>query len=343
MKPKKDKKPRSRSPPPHVFYVLSSEQFPAQSLVVQGAEAERAGFDGVWMSDHFQPWQPNEGHSAAAWPTIAALTQRTTRVMMGTGVTCPTFRYRPAVVAQVWASLSALAPGRIFLGMGSGERLNEGAAGGGWAPYNERADRLVEAVEIIRALWTGKNVKIEGRYWNVEGKLYDPPPRPVPLYIAAGGPKSARLAGRYGDGLITGTDSLTNPDFMKAWREGVREAGRDAHALPIVVEHFAVVGDEGEARKAAEMWRFIPKAWEPGFHDNVSPASIQRRAERKVKIGDVTEHWAVSADPHAHVGAIRKLGELGATHVVVHVPMPDHSLAIDFFGKKVLPELRGGT
>jgi F420-dependent hydroxymycolic acid dehydrogenase len=328
---------------PHVYYVLSSEQFTASQLVQFGAEAERAGLEGVWTSDHFQPWQPNEGHAGFAWVTLAALTQRTSRIMLGTGVTCPFFRYRPAVVAQAWASLSMLAPGRVFLGVGAGENLNEGAAGGGWGPYDERASRLIEAVRIIRALWRGDHVRIEGQFWNVDGKLYDPPPSYIPLYIAAGGPKSARVAGLHGDGMIMSASSLkTDPSIKAAWKEASQGAGKKPSAEPIIVEHWAVVGDEEEARDAARKWRFLPKAWKSGFFDNISPSEIQTKAEKELALEDVIKDWTVSTDPRVHGDAIDNLAELGATHVVVHVPTPNQSEAIDFFGREVLPAMRTG-
>jgi TAT-translocated FGD2 family F420-dependent dehydrogenase len=328
---------------PAVFYVLAHEQFTPPELVEQGVAAERAGFDGVWASDHFQPWQVNEGHAGFAWVTLAALTQRTTRISFGTGVTCPTFRYRPAVVAQAWASLSHLAPGRVFLGLGAGENLNEGAAGGGWGPYAERASRLVEAVGIIRGLWTGEHQHVEGRVWNVDGKLYDPPTSKIPIYIAAGGPKSARLAARYGDGLITGASLLKdNAELKSAWEAGLRESGKERGSQSILVEHWAVVGGDTEARAAAEKWRFTPRAWEHGFYDNVSPSDIQKRSEAEIDLESVYKSWVVSTNPQDHVDAIRELAEKGATHIVVHVAMPNQLEVIDFFGKEVLPVMREG-
>ena len=322
---------------PIVYYVLASEQFTVPELVEYGHAAELAGFQGVWSSDHFQPWQDNEGHSGSAWVTLAALTQRTSRIALGTGVTCPIFRYRPAVVAQAWASLSQLAPGRVFLGLGSGERLNEGAAGGGWASYEERASRLIEAVKMIRALWTGEPVRMEGRFWDVDGRLYDPPVSPIPIYIAAGGPKSARTAGVYGDGLITGAATLKrNPGIRAAWEEGVRESGRLPSAEPVIAEHWAMVGGEEEAREAAARWRFVPNAWKAGYFDNASPVEIRARAEEEVPLERVLEDWTVSSDPRVHRAAIRELGELGATHVVVHVAAPNQLQVIDFFGREVL-------
>src|SRR5438477_8768705 len=162
---------------PHIGYVLSDEQFPITQLVELGAAAERAGFDAVWSSDHFQPWQDNEGHSAFAWLTLAAVGQRTRNVIMGTGVTVPIYRYRPAIVALGFASLGQLYPGRVFLGVGTGEAINEEAATGEWAAYPERAERLAEAITVIRKLWTGDVINHQGKYYTLKvAKLYDLPP-----------------------------------------------------------------------------------------------------------------------------------------------------------------------
>src|SRR6202012_3233472 len=154
-----------------------------------GAGAEDAGFDLLATSDHFQPWQTNERHAGQAWVTLGALGQRTRRIWMGPTVTCPTLRYNPAVVAQAFASLSVLYPGRIFLGVGSGEALNEEAAVGSWPKWTERSERLIEATDIIRQLWTGQQVGHKGNYYNVNARLYDPPPQPIPILMAANGPK----------------------------------------------------------------------------------------------------------------------------------------------------------
>lgn len=341
-KSERRKATRNESHRPHVYYVLSSEQFPLPELVQYGVLAEKAGFDGVWTSDHFQPWQPNEGHSSYAPITLAAVSQRTSRIIMGTGVTCPSFRYRPAIVAQAWASLSNLAPGRVFLGLGAGENLNEGAAGGGWAAYGERASRLIEAVNIIRALWTGSHVKMKGQFWNVNGRLYDPPSSPIPVYIAAGGLNSARIAGRYGEGLIAGAGDFKNdPGLKTAWEEGVRAKGGNPRKESIVVEHWVVVGGEREARAAAQKWRFLPRAWQKGFFDNISPSDIQTRAEREIPLETVTENWTVGRSPRTHIDAIEELADLGATHVVVHCASPNQRKVISFFGRKVLTRLLG--
>jgi F420-dependent hydroxymycolic acid dehydrogenase len=326
---------------PQIFYDLASEQFTSPELVELGELAERANFDGVWTSDHFQPWQTNQGHCAAAWVTLAALTQRTSRVMMGTGVTCPSFRYNPAVIAQVWANLSLLSPRRLFLGLGSGEKLNEGAAGGGWAAYEERMARMAESIEIIRKLWTGEEVDLRGKFWNVEGKLYDPPSEKIPIYIAAGGPKSARLAGKYGDGLVLGASTLRkNHEVKSAWEEGARDAGKDPKLMPIVVEHWAIVGDEKDAKAPAQKWQFIPRAWEHGYFDSINPIDIENKAKVEIPLEKVYEDWAVSKEPGEQENAICDLHLLGATHVVVHVPTENQKEVIDFFGSKVIPSIK---
>src|SRR6202034_1909249 len=181
-----------------VGFMLAHEQFTVPQVIDIGVSAEQAGFDLLATSDHFQPWQANEGHSGEAWATLGALSQRTQRVWMGTTVTCPTFRYNPAVVAEAFATLASLAPGRIFLGLGSGEALNEQAATGSWPKWPERSERLVEAAEIIRKLWTGEQISHHGKYYDLDAKLYDPPTEPVPLLMAANvGPKAMRRSGQY--------------------------------------------------------------------------------------------------------------------------------------------------
>jgi len=325
---------------PNIGYVMSDEQFPITRLVEIGAAAERAGFDAVWSSDHFQPWQDNEGHSAFAWLTLAAVGQRTQRVIMGTGVTVPTYRYRPAIVAQGFASLGQLYPGRVFLGVGTGEAINEQAATGEWGGYAERADRMVEAIEIIRKLWTGEVIDYQGKYYTlVSAKLYDLPSQPVPIYVAAGGKHSMRLAGQWGDGLITDSGSALKPELRSAFEEGARSAGKDPAKMPIIAEAWAIVGNEDEARKYAELWRFAPRSYK-NYTDNPDPRDIQRLAERDVPLEEVYQGWTVSEDPKVHIDALKRLIDGGLTTLFVHSPQEDQQMVIDFFGKQVLPALR---
>jgi alkanesulfonate monooxygenase SsuD/methylene tetrahydromethanopterin reductase-like flavin-dependent oxidoreductase (luciferase family) len=189
---------------------------------------------------------------------------------MGTTVTCPTLRYNPAVVAEAFATLSQLYPGRVFLGVGSGEALNEQAATGAWPKWQERWDRLIEGMTIIRQLWTGENVSFKGKYYTVEAKLYDPPPKPIPLLTAANGKKSMRLAGQHGDGLVSDPQSWKK--WKSEWEAGARDAGKNPADMPVLIEHYAVVGDQAAAKQAAEYWRFGPKAWK-SLYDVRDPAA----------------------------------------------------------------------
>lgn len=320
-----------------IGYMLAHEQFAVPELIGIGAAAAQAGFDLLATSDHFQPWQANEGHSGEAWVTMAAMGGQVGEAWMGTTVTCPTLRYSPAVVAEAFASLSLLYPGRIFLGVGSGEALNEQAATGIWPDWQERWDRLIEAIEIIRALWTGRRVTHRGKYYAVDARLYDPPAAPIPILTAANGRKSMRLAGQYGDGLIT--DPLTWSKYKAQWQAGARDAGKDPDIMPVLIETFVVVGGESEAREAAELWRFIPKAFET-YYGIGDPAEIQARAEAEVSIEKIIASWTVGTEPELHIAGVRKLFESGATIVNIHAGQSDQKRVIDFYGEHILPALR---
>ena len=326
--------------PPLIGYVASHEQFAPSNLIEYAIAAEKAGFDALWASDHFHPWQDNQGHAAHAWITLAATGQRTERLLLGTGITCPIYRYNPAEVAHAFASLGVLYPDRIFLGVGTGEALNEVAAGGGWGPYRERAERLAEAITLIRRLWTEDWVSFQGRYYRLEGaKLYDKPPRPVPIYVAGAGPKSARLAGQYGDGWITDVPTLTRrKDVVQSFEEGARAAGKDPGAMPRLVEPFVIVGGRQEALEGARLWLF--HAIGQQVLDMSDPRQIQRYAEENSTPELEMEQWVISADPRAHLDAIKKLADAGATHVFVHSTQRDQPRFIDFYGREVLPALR---
>lgn len=323
-----------------IAYVLSHEQFSPPELIENGVAAERAGFDALWTSDHFHPWMDNQGHAGFAWATLAALGQRTS-VPLGTGVTCPSYRYNPAIVAQAFATLGVLYPGRVFLGVGSGEALNEAPSGGGWDEYTDRAERFVESVQLIRKLWSGEWVTHEGEHFRVkDAKLYDLPEQPVPIYMAASGPNSLREVGKHGDGLITDTKTAMSEELRQTLADGAREAGRELASMPVLVEQFVVVGGQKEAEKAARLWRFIPNAW-TDFVNNPDPRDIQRRAEAELSLEDVYSQWVVSEDPREHASAIRELLDAGVDQVYVHSGQMDQQRVIEFYGEKVLPLLQG--
>jgi TAT-translocated FGD2 family F420-dependent dehydrogenase len=320
-----------------IGFVLAHEQFTVPDLIRTGALASRSGFQLLATSDHLQPWQANEAHSGEAWITIGAMGAQAPEVWMGTSVTCPTIRYNPAVVAEAFATLSHLHPGRIFLGVGSGEALNEQAATGIWPAWRERWDRLIEAISIIRQLWTGEPVSHKGTYFSVDAKLYDTPVAPIPLFTAANGRKSMRLAGQHGDGLIT--DPLTWKKFRGEWENGARDAGKDPDTMPVMIEHFVVVGDETEALLAAEQWRFIPRAFKEYFNIR-DPEEIQRRAESDVQLDQLIKQWPASMDPEDHIAAIRQLFDSGVSIVNIHSGQADQAKVIDFYSSEVLPAFK---
>lgn len=322
---------------PQVGFQLASEQFTIPQLVELGIAAERAGFDLLAFSDHLQPWQANEGHSSQAWITMSAIGQRTNRIRMGTTVTCPTFRYNPAVVAEGFASLSLLYPNRIFLGVGSGEALNEEAAVGIWPAWPERSERLVEAAQIIRELWHGQQIDHSGKYYKVNARLYDSPSTPIPLLMAGNGPKAMHRCGQYADGLIT--DPKTWKEYKSEFQKGATDAGKNVISMPVFVEQYVVVGGEKELNEAAELWRFGPKAWKPYFNIR-DPKTIQQRADAEVPIEKVVEDWAIGTDPAVHVKALSELYQSGVTEVHIHSGQRDQARVIEFYGKEVLPLLR---
>jgi TAT-translocated FGD2 family F420-dependent dehydrogenase len=326
-----------------IGFVLAHEQFAVPELIQTGAAAARAGFQLLATSDHLQPWQANEAHSGAAWVTIGALGARAPSAWLGTSVTCPTMRYNPAVVAEAFATLSQLYPGRVFLGVGSGEALNEQAATGIWPAWRERWGRLIEAIALIRELWTGQSVAHQGTYFTVNAKLYDPPAAPIPLFVAANGKQSMRLAGRHGDGLIT--DPLSWRNFHSEWEKGAHDAGRNPAGMPVMIEHFVVVGDETDALLAAEQWRFIPKAFK-GYFNVRDPAEIQRRAESEIGLEQLTSQWPTSTDAEEHIAAIQELFDSGVSIVNIHSGQANQRKVIEFYADQVLPRfsqpMRGG-
>lgn len=324
---------------PTIGFMLAHEQFPVSELVQLGEAAEKAGFGLLATSDHLQPWQSNEAHAGEAWVTMGALSQRTTRVWMGPTVTCPTFRYNPAVVAEAFASLSMLTPGRIFLGVGSGEALNEQAAVGSWPNWVERSERLIEATGIIRQLWTGEQINHKGKYYTVNARLYDSPAKPIPLLMAANGPKAMRRAGEHGDGLIT--DPKTWKQHKGEFESAARAVGKDSSQMPVLVELFVVVGDENDAKESAELWRFIPKAFKT-YYNVREPQAILERANAELPLQQVYGDWPVSSNPEIHIKAVNELFESGVSIVNIHSGQPNQRRVIEFYGKEVLPKLKLG-
>jgi F420-dependent hydroxymycolic acid dehydrogenase len=317
---------------PGVGLVLGHEQFTTAQLVDQAEAAERAGFRYLWASDHLQPWQDNQGHSMFPWITLALVGQRTNHVPFGTAVTCPIYRYHPTTVAQAFASLAVLYPGRVFLGVGTGEGLNERAATTQFGPYRERHDRLVEAIQLIRQLWSGQRISFQGRYFQTNQlKIYDLPPSPPPIFVAAGGPKSAHLAGQYGDGWIAQAFELKDQKLVTAFNKGAHDSGRDPATLGKRAEMFAVVGDQNEITRAAELWRFTFDVGQP------NPVEIQRAAQAN-PLDKRIAGWTTGTDPAKHIAAVQAVLDTGATPFI-RFPQQNPLTAIDFYRNQVLPRL----
>lgn len=324
-------------------YKASAEQFGPRQLIDFAVEAEDLGFDSVWISDHFQPWRHTNGHAPFAFSWLGAVGERTKRIELGTSVLTPTFRYQPAVVAQAFGTLGVLNPGRMILGVGSGESLNEVAVSAiEWPAAKERLARLREAVHLIKRLWAEEFVTFEGEYYRTRNAtIYDRPEQPVPIYISAGGPVAAKFAGREGDGFICTSgkgDALYRDQLLPAVEEGAKAAGRDASTIERTIEvKVSFDTDHARAMSDTRIWAALalPAEDKVAIHD---PREMERKAE---SVADSAHRrWLVSSDPDEHVEQIRPYLELGFTHLVFHAPGDDQSRFLKLYAKEILPRLR---
>jgi coenzyme F420-dependent glucose-6-phosphate dehydrogenase len=329
--------------PLRVGYKASAEQFDPVTLLEFAVEAERTGLEIVATSDHFQPWVHEGGHSPAALPWLGAATARTSSATLGTSVLTPTLRYHPSIVAQAFATLGCLAPGRIFLGVGTGEAMNETPVTGGVFPgRKERRQRLAEAIELIRLLWSEERVDFEGRFYRTQrATVYDRPDEPVPIYVAAAGPLAAKLAGRAGDGFIctSGKDPSLYEELLGKVAEGASEAGRDPAAIRRMIE--IKVSYDRDAERVIENTYFwaalgLDQEQKEGIED---PIEMERVAREN--LDKAPRRFICSADPDEVVAKIRVYTELGFDELLLHAPGHDQSRFLAQFGEDVLPLLRG--
>lgn len=325
-------------------YKASAEQFAPRPLLDFSIAAEEKGFDSVVVSDHFQPWRHTDGHAPFSFAWLAALGERTKRVTLGTSVVTPTFRYQPAIVAQAMGTLGALYPGRVLLGVGTGESMNEvPVLGIEWPDSKERFARLKEAVILMKRLWTEDMVTHDGDYFHTRSAtIYDKPAQPIPLYIAASGESAARLAGRLADGLIVTSgkgEALYTETLLPAFADGAKKAGRDPGGLEKMIE--VKVSFDRDRQRALEDTRHwaalaLPAEDKVGVDD---PREMERRAAA-LPLEKAASRWLVSSDPDEHVEQIAKYAGYGFTHLVFHAPGPDQMRWLDQFGSQVLPKLR---
>ncbi len=332
----------SQSAPVRYGYKASAEQFPPQQLLDFSVEAERLGFEIVAVSDHFQPWRHHGGHAPMSMVWLAALGQATQRVTLTTSVLTPTLRYHPSVVAQAFATLGCLNPGRVVLGIGSGEAMNESPAIGiEWPKFKERSERLRESVELIRRLWTEERVTFEGKYYQTSNAtIYDLPERQIPIYIAAGGPKAASLVGEIGDGFIvtSGKGEELYHKLLAAMAEGATKAGRSAEDLTKSIEiKVSYDHDATYAKDACAPWAALAlTADEKGGTED--PIEMERLAEQAVDRAHT--RFIVSNDPEQVVEQIGFYVGLGFTDLVFHFPAEDQHRQMTQFSADVLPILR---
>ncbi len=323
-------------------YKASAEQFGPRELLELSVEAERAGLDAIAISDHFQPWRHDGGHGPAALPWLGALAASTSTATLGTSVLTPTLRYQPAVVAQAFATLALLAPGRVFLGVGTGEALNESPVTGDAFPaVKERRMRLQEAVRLIRALWTQERVDFEGEWYSTsKATIYDRPEEPVPIYIAASGPLAAKLAGREGDGMImtSGKDPGLYRELLDATREGAAKRDRDFEAIHKLIEiKVSYDRDRAVAHDACRPWAALALSGD-------EKAEIDDPLQMQAAAADAADRahtrFIVSDDPDEVVEAIRTYVDLGFDELLFHLPGDDQRHQLDAFTADVLPHLR---
>jgi coenzyme F420-dependent glucose-6-phosphate dehydrogenase len=324
-------------------YKASAEQFGPAQLADYAVLAEQAGFDSVFISDHFQPWRHDGGHAPAAIPWLGAVGARTERIILGTSVLTPSFRYHPAVVAQAFGTLGLMFPGRIVLGVGSGESLNEVPLGIEWPDMKERFARLKESVQLIQQLWREDRVTFAGTYFRTENAtVYDRPETPVPIYIGASGPAATRLAGRMADGFITTSGkprTLYADTLVPALAEGLEKAGRVAGDVDTLME-MKVSFDKDPERALADTRFWGALALTPEEKTGVEdPVEMQRLADA-LPIERVASRWIVSTDPEEHVRRAQEYLDLGFRHLVFHAPGPDQPRFLELYATEVLPRLR---
>jgi coenzyme F420-dependent glucose-6-phosphate dehydrogenase len=315
-----------------IGYTLSSEENDGPSLVRQAVRAEEAGFDFAGISDHFHPWIDRQGQSPFVWGVLGAISQATERLELITGVTCPTMRINPAIVAQAAATAASLLPGRFSLGVGSGENLNEHILGDRWPPVAVRQERLEEAIEVIRELWRGEMTTHRGRHYTVENaRLYSLPEQPPPLLVAVAGRRSVELAIRAGDGIV-GVAPLAQA--VERFHES---AGAEKPAYGQI--HVCWAAEESEARRTALEW------WPNGaisgsyFLELPLPSHFEEAVEL-VGEEEIASSIVCGPDPERHLAAIREYIDAGYDHVYVHQAGPDQDGFFDFYEREVLPALR---
>ena len=321
------------------WFAGSTEEFTPSQMLEQARAAEEAGFDGLGVSDHFAPWFP-DGHASQAWVYLGALGQVTTRPI-GTGVTPILHHYHPAVVAQAFMSLEEMYPGRVWLGVGSGEALNEAPLGlEPWPSGREKRERFALGLQAIDRLWDGETVTMDGGWFRLdEAKLYTRARGRPKLYVSAFGPRAARVAGSVGDGLWTLGDPEGAAPIIDAYRASCAEHGRPEGEV-IFQAPFSWAPTDEESLAGCERWRptQMDEVYLRDIHD---PTEMQRLARERISDEDFAASVLLASDPDEHVRRIRAMTDAGATVVCLQlIGQADPMGAIRTYGERVLPALR---
>jgi len=325
-------------------YKASAEQFGPRELLNFACLAEEAGFDSVFVSDHFQPWRHTDGHAPFALSWLGALGAKTSRIVMGTSVLTPTFRYHPSIVAQAFATLGELFPRRVVLGVGTGESLNEvPATGFKWPEPKQRLARLREALRLIRQLWTEERVTFDGEFYKtINATIYDRPKVPVPIYVAGAGPLISKYAGATAEGFIctSGKDSsLYAQTLLPNVEAGLKSAGRESNAIERMIEvKVSFDSDLQRAMEDTHNWAALSLTAEEKLSIE-DPLEMERLADA-LPVERTAQRWIVSSDPEEHVQRIKAYVELGFRHLVFHAPGKDQARFIRLYAEQVLPKLR---
>jgi len=320
------------------LFTAHEESHPS-TLLRHVSLAEDAGFDTVWTSDHVHPWWHTGAECGAAWPWLGAAMERTDRVRMGTGVTPPIARYHPGTIAQAFATLGAMYPGRPFVTIGTGESMNEVPLGYEWPPYPERRRRLIDACEIISQLWDGDFVDYDGHYWSTNSlRLYTLPDERVPLYVAGNGPHTTRVAGRYADGFLTLAGNETyREELVPALEEGADRADRDPDSIRRIRQILVSYGDDYEnALESVGFWRGVPAV---GFDAEIpDPRDIETEG-REMPLEEMTDTWTVTTDIEDVRAELQASRDAGFDEVEIHSASPDQERFVDVMADEVLPHV----
>jgi coenzyme F420-dependent glucose-6-phosphate dehydrogenase len=324
-----------------IGYWAAHEQYSMHQLLKFVIEAEKGGFTTTMTSDHFHPWWHDNAYSNFTWIWIAAAAEHTKRMQFVTGVTAPVYRYHPAIIAQAFASLDVLYPGRIQLGLGSGEAMNESPLGFDWPRARSRLTRVREAIQIIRELWEGKNdgfVNYNGEYFLIRNaKLYTPPVKPIPIYMAATGQQAAKVAAKYSDGLISYLRPVEAGNVIRLFDSTAEKEGRNQNSLEKIAEYKVSFADDyDQAFKSTAFWRatLIKNVFDS---DTSDPRKLQRKAEKEVPDEKLKQAIQITTSIEDCIKSLEEYFKAGFTRVYVHSTSPDEIKFVQVFSKKVMP------